>query len=255
MDPCTAFGFTVCDLVIQASFGVAASIAATTATTAATATTATATAAAATAMAVTTPVWLPAACVVAGVATAAAVTKMVVDFTYQPNGSQLGVGAFGEVTLHREGGKSWALKKISHAVLQHRQLQGAAETERRALEISQCSFVVQYFGYAACNHETVLVMELLHDLTKTYTSHQLWGNEQKVRLDVACIANALQHIHQQKVQALPPSLLPLPLLTSGDNGRIASSTSASASASAASGSQPVASDKAKAKFLRRVLKK
>ena len=186
----------VCDLVIQASFGVAASFAATTATTA-TATTATATAA--TAAAVTAPVWLPAACAVAGVATAAAVAKMMVDYSCDPPRSQLGVGAFGEVTLHKEGGKSWALKRISHAVLQHRQLQGAAATERRALEMSQCSFVVQYFGHVACNHDTVLVMELLDDLTKTYTTRQLWGNEQKVRLDVACIASALQHIHQQKV--------------------------------------------------------
>ena len=202
----------VYDLMIQASFGVA-SLAATTTyatsasmatATAATAATATATAAtAATAMAVTTPVWVPVVCTVVGVATAAAAAKVitmaVTSMNDQPNGLQLGVGAFGEVTLHREGEKSWALKKISHAVLQHRQLQGAAEIERQALEISQSCFVVKYFGHVASDCETVLVMELLDDLTKTYTNCNLWGNESKVRLDVACIVNALQHIHQQKV--------------------------------------------------------
>ena len=29
----------------------------------------------------------------------------------RPSGSQLGAGAFGEVTLHNEGGKPWALKR------------------------------------------------------------------------------------------------------------------------------------------------
>ncbi|CAK9023481.1 unnamed protein product, partial [Durusdinium trenchii] len=77
------------------------------------------------------------------------------------------------------------LKKISHAVLQHRQLGRAA---------LWCSF-----GDVVSNRETVLVMELLDDLMQTYTSRNLWHNEDMVRLDVAYVVDdALQHIHQQK---------------------------------------------------------
>ena len=52
-------------------------------------------------------------------------------------------------------------------------MEEAAEIERRALEMSQSCFVVQYCGHAVSDRETVLVMELLDDLTKIYTSRNL----------------------------------------------------------------------------------
>ena len=53
------------------------------------------------------------------------------------SGAVLGTGAFGQITLHREGKHAWALKKLSHAVLRHRQLETALDVERQALQLTQ----------------------------------------------------------------------------------------------------------------------
>ena len=85
------------------------------------------------------------------------------------NGLQLGVSAFGEVTLYRQGGKSWAWKKIPKRCCSTGRWR---EPQSRAAGVGN---VVQYFGHVVSHHGTVLVMELLDDLTKTYTNRSLSG--------------------------------------------------------------------------------
>ena len=108
---------------------------------------------------------------------------------------ELGSGAFGDVTLHEEDGKSYALKTISHQLLKHRQLEAAAQVEREALEICQghpC--IVRFYGHVESVASTVLVMEVLQDLVGVYTSASLWGNPAVVREHVACVAEALSEV-------------------------------------------------------------
>ena len=112
---------------------------------------------------------------------------------------ELGSGAFGDVTLHEEDGKSYALKTISHQLLKHRQLEAAAQVEREALEICQghpC--IVRFYGHVESVANTVLVMEVLQDLVGVYTSASLWGNP-AVREHVACVAEALSYMHSKQI--------------------------------------------------------
>ncbi|CAE7244195.1 PRKG1 [Symbiodinium natans] len=113
---------------------------------------------------------------------------------------ELGSGAFGDVTLHEEDGKSYALKTISHQLLKHRQLEAAAQVEREALEICQghpC--IVRFYGHVESVANTVLVMEVLQDLVGVYTSASLWGNPAVVREHVACVAEALSYMHSKQI--------------------------------------------------------
>ncbi|CAE7908263.1 unnamed protein product [Symbiodinium microadriaticum] len=84
----------------------------------------------------------------------------------------LGNGAFGQVTLHKEGEQAWAFKKMSHAVLRHRQLESALEVERKALQTTQeCPSVLSLCIITAmyeAGHETILVSEVCQDLVCEY---------------------------------------------------------------------------------------
>ena len=113
---------------------------------------------------------------------------------------ELGSGAFGDVTLHEEDGKSYALKTISHQLLKHRQLEAAAQVEREALEICQGhACIVRFYGRVESVANTVLVMEVLQDLVGVYTSASLWGNPAVVREHVACVAEALSYMHSKQI--------------------------------------------------------
>ncbi|CAE7244184.1 TPK3, partial [Symbiodinium natans] len=94
---------------------------------------------------------------------------------------ELGSGAFGDVTLHEEDGKSYALKTISHQLLKHRQLEAAAQ-DIRALSGSTDSLWQTQF----CASVGV------------YTSASLWGNP-AVREHVACVAEALSYMHSKQI--------------------------------------------------------
>ena len=99
----------------------------------------------------------------------------------------LGTGAFGQVTLHKEGEQAWALKKMSHAVLRHRKLESALEVERQAWQMTQeCPFVV----HVEAGDETILVFEVCQDLVDVYTQAALWGKAQ-MQQHVAAVVEAL----------------------------------------------------------------
>ena len=172
--------------------------------------TAAATATAATAAAVTAPAWLvPAACTAVGVVAAAAVAKAVEVCTCGETSTEeavqkepsaiLGTGAFGQITLRKEGMQAWALKKVSHAVLSHRQLESVLDVERQALHLTQdCPFVVQFYGHVESRQETILIFEVCQDLVDVYTQAALWGKGQ-VKQHVAAVVEALAYIHDKSI--------------------------------------------------------
>ena len=219
MEPVT-FGMASFSLMSgMGGLGLSTSATATAVATAATATTAatvatTATVAAATTAAAATvsmPLWLP----VAGAAGALVGLGFLVKAQLatdeqqdtspsgaheQQHGAVLGCGSFGVVTLHREGAMTYALKSVPHKLLKHRDMEKTLSIEQQALTQCQASpFVVRYYGPVYREEDTVLVMEMLQDLCSTYSNAGLWGNEEHVKMHIACVAEALAFAHARNI--------------------------------------------------------
>ena len=112
----------------------------------------------------------------------------------------LGSGALGDVTLRKEDGKWLALKTTSQQLLKLRQLEAAAEAERKAFEICQghpC--IAQVYGHMESAANTVLLMEVLQDLVGVYTSASLWDNAAVAREHTACVAEAFSYMHSKQI--------------------------------------------------------
>ena len=170
------------------------------------------TAAAATGSAVAAaPVWLPVAAGAAVGAIVGGVVVAAVSSVWRPDDTPptkseegecvLGRGAFGLVALHTDtAGRRYAVKTVSHRVMQHCHQLHHLETERQTLELCQpCPFIVQYYFHVRTHEQTMFVMEALKDLTDTYQRENLYGWEGLVRLHGACVASALEFIHGKKL--------------------------------------------------------
>ena len=83
----------------------------------------------------------------------------------------------------------------------------STETWQKKLSIEQqariqcqaCPFVVRYYGPVYRGKDTVLGMEILQDLCSTYSNAGLWGNEEHVKMHIACVAEALAFAHARNI--------------------------------------------------------
>ena len=200
-----SFGMALASGVAAPATTVVAPAAAVTAGAAATASGAAAVAA--TAVACLAPIAVP----VAGIAVAAAWFMSGSETAAKNSCELLGKGAFGEVVLRRDHyGNKFAFKRVSRAVLRHRQLEHSMEAEVAALKLCQDSpFVVRMFHHFTTASHEILVFEALADILKVYASSNLFGSLAQIRMHVACVATGLSHIHGKNVihRDLKPSNL------------------------------------------------
>jgi len=116
---------------------------------------------------------------------------------------RLGVGAFGLVTLEadRRTGRTYALKAVSKGYLAHLRMEYSVLNEKRILKMLDTPFVVRLLAtYNGREHVYFLLEAALGgELFTTYERLKLYGSEVHAKFYVACVTEALAHLHARNV--------------------------------------------------------
>lgn len=116
---------------------------------------------------------------------------------------RLGVGAFGVVTLEadRRTGRTYALKAVSKGYLAQLRMEYSVLNEKRILKMVESPFVVRLIAtYNGREHVYFLLEAALGgELFTTYERLRLYGSERHARFYVACVTEALTHLHERHV--------------------------------------------------------
>lgn len=116
---------------------------------------------------------------------------------------RLGVGAFGVVTLelHRPTGQTYAMKAVSKGYLQQLNMKYTVLNEKAILQAVDSPFVVRLLAtYNGCEHVYFLLEAALGgELFTTYEKMRFYGSERHARFYVACVVEALCHLHCRHV--------------------------------------------------------
>eukprot|EP00913_Durusdinium_trenchii_P020049 g18843.t1 len=116
---------------------------------------------------------------------------------------RLGVGAFGLVTLEADlrNGRTYALKAVSKGYLAHLRMEYSVLNEKRILKMLDTPFVVRLLAtYNGRQHVYFLLEAALGgELFTTYERLKLYGSEVHARFYVACVTEALAHLHEKNV--------------------------------------------------------
>lgn len=116
---------------------------------------------------------------------------------------RLGVGAFGLVTLEadRRTSRTYALKAVSKGYLAHLRMEYSVLNEKRILKMLDTPFVVRLLAtYNGREHVYFLLEAALGgELFTTYERLKLYGSEVHARFYVACVTEALAHLHEKNV--------------------------------------------------------
>lgn len=116
---------------------------------------------------------------------------------------RLGVGAFGLVTLEadRRTGRTYALKAVSKGYLAHLRMEYSVLNEKRILKMLDTPFVVRLLAtYNGREHVYFLLEAALGgELFTTYERLKLYGKEVHARFYVACVTEAIAHMHEHNV--------------------------------------------------------
>jgi len=116
---------------------------------------------------------------------------------------RLGVGAFGLVTLEadKRTGRTYALKAVSKGYLAHLRMEYSVLNEKRILKMLDTPFVVRLLAtYNGREHVYFLLEAALGgELFTTYERLKLYGSEVHARFYVACVTEALTHLHEKNV--------------------------------------------------------
>lgn len=116
---------------------------------------------------------------------------------------RLGVGAFGLVTLEadRRTGRTYALKAVSKGYLAHLRMEYSVLNEKRILKMLDTPFVVRLLAtYNGREHVYFLLEAALGgELFTTYERLKLYGSEPHAKFYVACVTEALAHLHERNV--------------------------------------------------------
>jgi len=138
----------------------------------------------------------------AGLAGAAPPTARIRRADLQRIG-RLGVGAFGVVTLEadRRTGRTYALKAVSKGYLAQLRMEYSVLNEKRILKMVDSPFVVRLLAtYNGREHVYFLLEAALGgELFTTYERLRLYGSERHARFYVACVTEALAHLHERLV--------------------------------------------------------
>jgi len=116
---------------------------------------------------------------------------------------KLGVGAFGVVTLEadKRTGRTYALKAVSKGYLTDLNMEYSVLNEKRILKMVDSPFVVRLVATYNGREHVFFLMEaaLGGELFTTYERLRLYGSEKHAKFYVACVAEALTHLHQRHV--------------------------------------------------------
>eukprot|EP00929_Paragymnodinium_shiwhaense_P090085 TRINITY_DN5030_c0_g2_i2.p1 TRINITY_DN5030_c0_g2~~TRINITY_DN5030_c0_g2_i2.p1 ORF type:complete len:695 (+),score=124.50 TRINITY_DN5030_c0_g2_i2:217-2301(+) len=116
---------------------------------------------------------------------------------------RLGVGAFGVVTLEadRRTGRTYALKAVSKGYLQSLNMEYSVLNEKKILKLVDSPFVVRLLAtYNGKEHVYFLLEAALGgELFTTYERLRLYGQEKHAQFYVACVVEALAHLHERQV--------------------------------------------------------
>lgn len=116
---------------------------------------------------------------------------------------RLGVGAFGLVTLEadRRTGRTYALKAVSKGYLAHLRMEYSVLNEKRILKMLDTPFVVRLLAtYNGREHVYFLLEAALGgELFTTYERLKLYGSEVHAKFYVACVTEAIAHMHEHNV--------------------------------------------------------
>lgn len=116
---------------------------------------------------------------------------------------RLGVGAFGLVTLEadRRTGRTYALKAVSKGYLAHLRMEYSVLNEKRILKMLDTPFVVRLLAtYNGREHVYFLLEAALGgELFTTYERLKLYGSEVHAKFYVACVVEAISHMHEHNV--------------------------------------------------------
>jgi len=116
---------------------------------------------------------------------------------------KLGVGAFGVVTLEvdKRTGKTYALKAVSKGYLAELNMEYSVLNEKKILKMVDSVFVVRLMAtYNGREHVFFLLEAALGgELFTTYERLRLYGSEKHARFYVACVTEALTHLHERHV--------------------------------------------------------
>lgn len=116
---------------------------------------------------------------------------------------RLGVGAFGVVTLEadRRTGRTYALKAVSKGYLAQLNMQYSVLNEKAILRLVESPFVVRLLAtYNGREHVYFLLEAALGgELFTTYERLRWYGSEPHARFYVACVTEALSHLHERNV--------------------------------------------------------
>jgi len=118
----------------------------------------------------------------------------------------LGEGNFGLVLLLRdeddeEKPSEYALKGLNKQHLEQEKQENMVKNERNVLALLDSPFIIHMHG---CFHDSGFVYFLLEaalggELFDVYNDHDLWGQTDKARFHVACVALGLAHMHSRHV--------------------------------------------------------
>eukprot|EP00927_Polykrikos_kofoidii_P040669 TRINITY_DN34718_c0_g2_i1.p1 TRINITY_DN34718_c0_g2~~TRINITY_DN34718_c0_g2_i1.p1 ORF type:complete len:620 (+),score=71.63 TRINITY_DN34718_c0_g2_i1:60-1919(+) len=116
---------------------------------------------------------------------------------------RLGVGAFGVVTLEadRRTGRTYALKAVSKGYLASLSMEYSVLNEKKILRNVDSPFVVRLLAtYNGKEHVYFLLEAALGgELFTTYERLRLYGSDKHARFYVACVVEALDHLHNRNV--------------------------------------------------------
>lgn len=116
---------------------------------------------------------------------------------------KLGVGAFGVVTLEadRRTGNTYALKAVSKGYLADLNMEYSVVNEKKILRAVDSPFVVHLIATYNGREHVFFLMEaaLGGELFTTYERLRLYGSEPHAKFYVACVTEALNHLHDRNV--------------------------------------------------------
>jgi len=116
---------------------------------------------------------------------------------------RLGVGAFGVVTLEqdRRTGRTYALKAVSKGYLAELKMQYSVLNEKKILKLVDSPFIVRLLATYNGREYVYFLLEaaLGGELFTTYERLRIYGCETHARFYVACVTEALQHLHERNV--------------------------------------------------------
>lgn len=115
----------------------------------------------------------------------------------------LGEGSFGQVLLVTDPeGQDFALKRVSRKHLEQEKQENMVKNERQVMmQLDDSPFIIKLWGSFQDSNAVYFLLQaaLGGELFDVYTDQDFWGQADKARFYVACVALGLSHLHSKHV--------------------------------------------------------